>query len=355
MLGPMPKPRAYPEGVLRGKGVAALVVLLTVWVGSAHAQSDEPPPAGRPEDFSGIVGTFAIFARTSPTELQVLDSSTLTIKITETSGKFQGRFAPRRSALRVFPPSLARDFYLDALPDVPQSAPHTWEFAYRLKPKHAKVQSIPALKLSYYDPEFGKYQVAYSRSIPLIVRPRAPLQPPAESKAVHVPEHLYKLATGVKVLSREGSSVGYSLPLLALLLLVPPAGCALWYAIWQRLYPNAARRARLQRSQAARRALERLHALRRDPGAAESAAVVADYLRHRLDLASAEPTPNETLFHLRRAHVSMPVAVRVGDFFRSSDAVRFAPEAKLDRSQFVIEAEEIIHAVEAEPCLSRRS
>jgi len=334
--------------------LAALVVLLTVplW---GHAEPDEPPAAGRPEDFSGIVGTYEIAARASPTDLRAEDPLTLTIKIAETSGKVPRRFAPQRSALRVFPRSLTRDFYVEAMPDLQQPDPHTWEFAYRLKPKHAGVQKIPALKLSYFDPQYGRYQVAYSRSIPLHVKPRTPVQVAAEGQGVRAPDRVYELATGPAVLRREEPALAPSFLILALLVFAPPAGCAGWYVVWRRLHPDAAGRARWQRSQAARHALHQLHALRKDENGAATAAVVADYLHRRLDLAVAEPTPAEALAHLRRANVSAPVAAKVVDFFRTWDALRFAPEAVEDRRQFAAAAENIILAVEAEPCLSRPS
>jgi hypothetical protein len=141
---------------------------------------------------------------------------------------------------------------------------------------------------------------------------------------------------------------------LAVLLLLPPLGCAAWYAAWRRLRPDAARLARLHRSRAAQAALKRLHALGAD-GGAESGAVVADYLRQRLDLTPEEPTPAEALAQLRRAHISPPVAARVGEFFRAWDALRFAPGNARDGRQVVAEAENVILALEAESCSSRLS
>jgi hypothetical protein len=82
---------------------------------------------------------------------------------------------------------------------------------------------------------------------------------------------------------------------------------------------------------------------------------VADYLRQRLDLVSAEPTPAETLAHLRRFHVSARAAARVAAFFHACDAVRFSPEPLVEGRQLLTEGEAVILTLEAEPCLSWHS
>jgi len=323
--------------------------------GKAAADLPEAPAAGRPEDWSGLVGTYEITASARPTDLRALDPLTLTVRITETSGNVPQALGPERSSLRATLRPLGRDFYMEALPDLPQPTPSSWEFTYRLKPRRARVQKIPALKLSYFDPQYNRYQIAYSRSVPLYVKPGVLVEPPAEGRGGRAPDRFYELTTGPAVLRQEGGALAPSLLVLALLVLAPPSACIVWYVVWQRHHPDAARRARRQRSQAARHALRQLHRMPVDKNGAASAAVIADYLRCRLDLAAAEPTPAEILLHLRRAHVSAGVADQVGDFLRACDAMRFAPAAPAGGRQLAREAATIVLALEAEPCLSRPS
>jgi hypothetical protein len=99
-----------------------------------------------------------------------------------------------------------------------------------------------------------------------------------------------------------------------------------WYVVWRRLYPDAARRARIRRSRAARRALHLL----RHAGPRETPAIVADYLRQRLDLATAEPTPAEVVEHLYRVGMDGQLADRTADFLHACDAARFAPHGNGD-------------------------
>jgi hypothetical protein len=329
----------------------AVGILLMNGSSLALAQDDEPPAAGRPEDFSGLVGTYEIDTRATPTHLRVLDPLTLTIKITETSGKTS--LAPERGGLHIFPPALRRDFYVEALPELRRPDARSWEFAYRVKPKIGAVHQIPPLKLTYYDPRYGKYQVMYSRSIPLMVEPPAHSQASPE-KIQQPPEFVYHVQTGRTLLRRAERARVLSPLTLVFILLTPPVACAIWYVLWQRLRPDEARRARMLKSRAARHALRQLYSVR-TAGDAETATVVAEYLRQRLSLEVAEPTPADVWIHLRRARISPPLAGKVHEFFRACDASRFGPAAQRNGQALAAEAEQIIHAMEAEACLSRYS
>jgi hypothetical protein len=140
--------------------------------------------------------------------------------------------------------------------------------------------------------------------------------------------------------------------LLAVLLVVPPAGCVVWYLLWSRLYPDAARLARQRRSLAARKALHALEHAGSGPAreqATRTAAILADYLRHRLDLPGGEATPAEVADHLQRAGYSTDLASKTAEFFRACDAVRFMPVPTLD-GNLSATGGELILALEAESC-----
>jgi hypothetical protein len=314
--------------------------------------------AGRPESFSDLVGSYQITASASPTAVRALDPLILTVTIAETSGQAPPAYLPRRERLRIFPKVAERDFYVQDLPERDRhlADQRIWEFVYGLKPKDPGVTKVPALKLSYFDPRVNKYQVAYSRSIALQVKPRPEAEPPAEAlRVVPAPERMYALTTGPEALQPASRAWWASPVVLAVLLLVPPAGCWVWYAVWRRLHPDAAVLARLHRSRAAQHALGRLQGLGKEGAVAGGSAIVADYLRQRLDLPSAEPTPAEALAHLRRAHVSARAAARVAEFLRACDAGRFAPRPPVEGPQILADAENLILTLEAEPCLSRHS
>jgi hypothetical protein len=303
---------------------------------------------GRPEHFSGAVGTYQIVTDAQPWTVRVEEPVTFTVWIMG-----HGSPPPRPKLAEL--PEFKDQFYITDLP----AEADCWLFSYTLKPKHEGVKKIPRLSYIYYDPQLRRYQPAHASSIPLEVQPRlrtVPVKVNGTPPALQAPERMFQVVAGSAVLRREQPA---SLPgpfgLLLLLLLAPPLLCGAWYGIWRRLYPDAARLVRRRRSRAAQEALHALHAPPQPAEVARLAALVAGYLRQRLDLTTAEPTPPETVRHLERMGVSAPLAAQAGSFFAACDAARFAPRALSTVEQLAAEAERLILALEADPCLCDES
>jgi hypothetical protein len=145
---------------------------------------------------------------------------------------------------------------------------------------------------------------------------------------------------------------------LVLALLAIPAFCGGWYAMWRRRNPDAARRARTRQSRAARQALHALTAVPQDTpahAAHPAAAIVADYLRQRWDLAAVEPTPAEVAANLLRQGCAELLANRAAAFFRDCDRARFAPEPAPGPDQLTTAAADLVHSLEGQPCSERTS
>ncbi len=344
---------------------------------------DEPPVAGRPVNYSEIVGQYRIAASASPTAVSVEDPITLTVRI---QGTGPSKFQPARDKLRIFPAEFQNDFYLEPLKEKDRQVKDTWEFAYRLRPKHEDVKFIPGLKLVYYHPARKKYQSSFADAIAITVKPRAEVKPPPDvAKAVKPPDRFFELITGPEVLERwEPSWLARPVPLLVMALL-PPLLCGLYYGWWRWRSPDARRLVRDHRSRAARQALDSLHNV--DGDATRVVVVMLDYLRRRLDLPGAEPTPSEVARHLRRIGVSRELQKRFATLFAACDERRFSlasapqslasggrkppedgapspgpvpqganaprsPEDYALRSPLAADAVHLIHALEAEPCLA---
>jgi hypothetical protein len=341
----MPQALRLPAAVLLGAFLFAPQGPLRA--GDDETDRAEPPAAGRPEDFSQVVGAYRISSRATPTELCAEDPLLLTVVIT---GSGPAAYQPRRQHLRLFPASLARDFFIKPLPakDRHMVPAKTWEFSYELRPKRAGVARVPALRLVYYDPAYKKYQTSYAAAVPLTVKPRSEARPPVGPvQVLQAPDAGYELSSGAEVLRRAGSDWP-GVPALLALLVTPPAACALWYALWRRRHPDAARLAQRRRSQAADQTLK---ALRRLEGhdASGVAALLARYLRHRLDLPAAAPTPAEVSRHLRRLGVPSMLARRTADLLSACDAARFAPVLPAGAADLAGAAAQLIRALESEP------
>ena len=124
------------------------------------------PVQGRPSNFSGNVGRFEIEASARPTEVNVGDPITLSVSVS-------GSANPERIEFHSLTGN--RDFAGQfKIPE--EMAPGTVQdgamvFTQTLRAQSDQVTEIPALELSYFDPELKEYRTAKSLPIPLKVKP----------------------------------------------------------------------------------------------------------------------------------------------------------------------------------------
>jgi hypothetical protein len=287
--------------------------------------------AGRPLNFSGAIGSgFRIQMRAAPRQLQAEEPLILTVTITAPAGVQE----IQRPNLRRLP-RFDEQFQIENLTEHYLPAERAHEFNYRLRPRSAAVKEIPHLPFVFFNPKIVPpekgYQTTLATAIPLTVRPRAAVSPGRVEGTVPVrgvPDTVYPLVEGSAVLRREPS---YALPgpvALGGLLLGPPVVGGFWYIVRRRRYPNAVRHARTECSRAAQHALKALHRLgKRDAvvQARQAEAILAGYLRQRLDLHMVEPTPAEVAHHLAQAGSSAAFTQEMVCFFTDCNAARFAP------------------------------
>jgi hypothetical protein len=372
----------------------------------AVAQTDEddpydPPVVGRPRYFNGAVGSYKVTMAADPAAVQTGDPLLLLVRIHGTAPSPD--HVPQRPDLRRFPhfdqfkieDVKERDRYLPGAkgffqfrgqvgavfafsswgplavmpalylePDEP-----AWEFYYRLRPHETSVKEVPSWPFVYYrpgtlNPSMGNFQTTYVRKVPLRVTPRAQVQPSDVQGAVEsrVPDRVLQLVEGPAVLQRDDVLTlpgPWTLVLWALAaLLAPPLVCLAVYRVWRHYYPDAARLARLRRSRAADHALMALRTAGKSgagDGTGRTAGVLSHYLRERLDLPAAEPTPVEVAHHLERSGVSAALAEKIVAFFHTCDISRFAPVAAAGSDDLPAAATQLILALEAELWLSQAS
>lgn len=245
---------------------------------------DPLPEAGRPDDFSGLVGTFEIAASAAPATAKVGDPIALEVTV---------RGSGDLSALAEL--DLA---HLDAAGDFRVAAqrveragrfPSRATFRTTVRALHESVSAIPPVRLSFFDPQRGAYAEAASAPVALDVQPaRQVTLRDVEDGAMSEEEgeglaaatagiaHNYE---GERLLRRQrfdtGAFVGSRGGIVLLAAGPAAAGIA---ALWLRLRRLAAA------APAARGALARLRRAIADAGddVAAMAAVLHDYLRVRL-------------------------------------------------------------------------
>jgi len=305
--------------------------------------AQDPPVAGRPVDFSNVVGQYTLQVTAEPTEVHVEEPITLRILIT---GKGPEQSQPKREHLRLFP-AWDDDFYVQEIREehTVDRAKMTWLFVYRLRPKHAKIDVIDDIKLVFYNPDKpGKFKYETRRAEPIAIvvkpRPEAKIDVPLPLSA---PDSFYRWTDGPGLLSRTPPSPNLSVIHLAWFLAVPPLVCLLGVWARRRYFPDDVVRLQRQRSIAAKRALAQLQA-----GPDPAWIVLGRYLRERFDLAVDDPTPADVAAFLRRRGFAKQVCAACLAYFHARDAVVYA-SASIP-PHLSEEAARLIRALEADPC-----
>ena len=243
------------------------------------------PAAGRPDGFSGLVGTFEVAATAAPADAKVGDPIDLEVTVSG-SGDLSAL-----TKLDLAHLDAGGDFRVAAqrVERTPGRYPSRATFRTTVRALHESVRAIPPVRLSYFDPQRGAYAEAASAPIALDVQPARQVtlrdvegsdRPEAEGEGLAAAAagiaHNYE---GERLLRRQRFDTGAFLgsPGGVLFLASGPlaAGIA---ALWLRL------RRLIASAPAVRGALARL---RRAVGGAEGdaaamAAALHDYLRARL-------------------------------------------------------------------------
>jgi len=128
------------------------------------------PEEGRPESFSGAVGSFAIRATASPTDAAVGDPITLVLEIEDLSEE------GTNLALLQAPPldrvaALVEGFRLPPGSPAGVVDGRVKTFTQTLRPISDEVKEIPPIEFSWFDPTSREYRAARTAAIPITVRP----------------------------------------------------------------------------------------------------------------------------------------------------------------------------------------
>ena len=122
------------------------------------------PEAGRPAEFSGLVGSFELTAEAAPREVKVGDPVEFTVTIAG-RGDLRRLRAPDLTAMDGFGEFRVSADALPALTAQRAALRHT------LRALHPEVTAIPPVRINVFDAELGRYAELASAPIPITVHP----------------------------------------------------------------------------------------------------------------------------------------------------------------------------------------
>ncbi len=285
------------------------------------------PAAGKPANFSGLVGIYTINASADASSVSVGDPINLSVGV---SGPFPLSLIPALDLSRQS--SLSKQFRVPREPALPQLAASNVGFSAMIRARDAATNEIGPISLNFFDPESKSYKTVSSKPIPLTVRASAavtlpdipedaaPLSPPPAKRPGGLPD----IDRAAPLLSGDAFDLQTTLtsPTTIALLVLPPLCCLLALAIisifrWRHRDPAALRR---------RAALARL---KRDLRRARCTPNSLDSIAHALSnfAADAYDQPRDTVTGTRAATLlsqsGTPSGTELAALLHACDESRF--------------------------------
>ena len=120
------------------------------------------PLEGKPHDFSGAIGKYALQVEAKPTEVKVGEPITLTMQVT-------GRGNIETISL---PKILGLDGFKTYDPQI-KTDERGKSFEQVLIPEDESIKAVPEIRFSYFNPEDEQYHTIKKEKIPILVTPLA--------------------------------------------------------------------------------------------------------------------------------------------------------------------------------------
>lgn len=302
----------------------------------ASLQVNELPAAGRPANFSGLVGRYSIEAEAAPTELNVGDPITLTLRVA----------GPRYLAKTELPSlenqtALVRDFRIPQDRASGTVKGRSKEFTQTIRATHSGVKQIPPIELAYFNPDIEAYETAMTEAIPVTVEGTNIItarDAEGSSAGGVVQNELESLEGGiahnyenVDALDNQvhGLAAWLRSPMWTAFLVLPPLGyfVLLGYVLWQRRQTDPVLRKARRAYHVFSAALDDLSDM--DAGADEQDAalllVLRQYLGDRLGLPAGSLTFSAVRENLTKREIDDELIDALDGLFTRCEAGRYAP------------------------------
>lgn len=292
------------------------------------------PEEGRPVEFNGAVGKFAVKADVDTKSLKVDEPLTLTVTLSGTGNvtAVPDVEMPDIPGLRSYDSGGATDLSRDD-----RTIRGTKSFSRVYIPSVPGEYSIPPVRLAYFDPGVGDYAIASSEAIPVNVAPAgegASAGPEVAGPGDAVAKDIRYIKTGTPSFRRAGSRLYKNSYFLLAQLLAPllVLGAYAYRVAKERsgLDPNRSRAKAAKRRARERLALARSHSAGGRPWEAWKtvSAALRNYIADVAGGSAAALGGDEAAELLEAAGVDERTIRETVDALESCDAAVFAPRGR---------------------------
>lgn len=282
-----------------------------------------PLPPDPPPHFKGAVGQFQISAAFNPAEGQVGDPMSLVVEV-EGVGNIETLVEPAAPDIDLW---IINMFGSDSVTEVALARDQvrgSRRFIWTVIPTQPGRQFFPAIRFSYFDPEIAAYESIRTEPIPVTIRGDE-RQSTFLSPVDVFDQASFPLAVDIRPIKPAPARLDHATPLALSWLLygggfVAPVILSAVLLWWNRSH-------RLHRAQTTQRARQRLSAIRKREGGADSEVIqiVFDYLAGNLSQPVSGLTSTQLSALLAQAGFSPALIERVEKVLAQADTYRFAP------------------------------
>ncbi|MDH3256995.1 MAG: BatD family protein [Nitrospinota bacterium] len=316
------------------------------------------PRKNRPENFSNLVGDFTISAQLSRTEVEVGDTTTLTVTVAG-----QGNV----NDLSLPSPQWGDNFkvYQDQSEYRPTTGARTVSgekiYTYALVPLKTGRLQVPAIPLNYFNPTKGDYVSIQTQALPLSVSPG---KGDSKLKIVEsgsdttgnrgdpiqkIGEDILPIHTGPEVFESQNFATGSGM-LYGIGLLLPAVLFLVYSGIYKRQHRLKYDIAFSRSHGAYKQALKKLHALspNSDPReiARELSLIVREYLGNILNLQGTAITSTEVEEKLMKGNFSVEEIQATQKLLEKYETLQYAPTTGNPPEELIQDAGNLLDQLE---------
>lgn len=298
----------------------------------ASVEVRELPEEGRPALFTGAVGRFRIRAMAEPRDVSVGDPITLILEVEDVGD------GPAVDLANLRPPDLraATDLAGFRIPDSPTTGVvegRTKIFTETLRPERDDLTEIPAIAFPSFDPDLGRYVIARTVPVPILVSPSerldldlalrgGELDGGSRGRSLTTVNDALRANQPVDAIDLDGGGPWRPTWSMAVPLTLPPfAYAAFSVASWRRRH----RRDHPELVRAGRARAEALGRLAKteDPVADRVVRCLSELVASRLHLPHGALTARETIDQARHAGTSPELLASLERVLKRAEAARY--------------------------------
>lgn len=313
------------------------------------------PDEDRPADFNGAVGRYSIVAAATPRDISVGDPITLTLQISG-AGRLDRVSAPLLARVD----ALSRDFKIQDEPLAGKVEGGSKVFTQTIRAANDSVKEIPPIPFSFFDPQRGRFETAYSDAIPIKVRAGSNLalsqvveaEPAKARSAKPIVERneglLANYVDDADLLKSQRIEFGWPWTAAGVGFPLAYMGLVVVRRRSERIAGDSAYRRRTRAESEARRRLSAARSADGASAASQIAAAITGYLADRLNVPGSAMTRDEARRLLSQKKANPAVAAEVDALLADVELAQFAGLAAAPSSDLVERATACLNHLESE-------